>query len=172
VHGHCIGYGVYLGHELYDQNISSELVSVYIMSYNNKYTGLMNEPLYYSNNKFDQHNLVKWVDNAILSNGIKKQVIKNEYLDYIDKEDVKLYQYKYFDETYTFYSNGNINVFMEKTGKSTLVFFEKNAMIFDMTSTQFLKNSKPVFLLACGQPESDYTFNLTLMWDGKEFKAE
>jgi hypothetical protein len=169
VHSTLIGKGKYIRHELHDLSSSISYVGVYkieIMKNENHY--LLHLPFYYSNKKSLEPNLVKWIDNPKLSLAQNQLKIKNEYQERIESSDIEIFQYKYNGEVYTFYSDWNINVFSDKIlGKR--IFTLENAMIIDMSSTNFLYNNKPVFLLACAQPETDNFYSLTLCWDGEKF---
>jgi hypothetical protein len=168
IHSQLIGKGKYVRHELYDESISSSYVAVYrIDTIQIKGHHLFNIPFFYSNNRSEDFNLVKWIKNPTLSLSQKSLLTKNEYQERIENSDLKTFQYSYKGEIFTFHSDGNITIFSNKTSKS--IYNLENAIIFDMSSTHFIHNEKPVFLLSCGQPETDYFYSLTLAWDGQKF---
>ncbi len=164
-----IAKGKFVRHELYDQNIESELISVYEIDYFDKTDNSLNVPFYYSNIPSEGINEVKWKDNPVLNDKENSLLAPNEFTNRVDKSEYKVFKYTYNGETFTFYSDGNIYCFLNGD-MTTLVFKEENSMIFEMTPTAFIQNGKPVFLLSCGQPESDYFYNYALVWNGKSYQ--
>jgi hypothetical protein len=164
-----IAKGKFMRHELYDQDLESELISVYDLQYLNKTDNLINAPFYYSNIPSEGLNEVKWKDNPVLTEIEKNLITPNEFTKRVDKSENKIFKFSYNGKSFTFYSDGSIYCFIDGD-MSTLVFKEENAMIFDMISTAFIQNGKPVFLLSCGQPETDYFYNYALVWNGKSYQ--
>jgi hypothetical protein len=169
IHSNLIAKGKFVRHELYDQNIDSELISAYDLDFLDKSKTLLNIPFYYANIPTEALNEVKWKNNPVLNDKEKILVTPNEFTKRVDKSENKVFKYIYNGETYTFFSDGNIYCFLS-AALTSIVFKEENAMIFDMTSTAFIQNGKPVFLLSCGQPETDYFYNYALVWNGKSYE--
>ena len=169
VHSKLIAKGKFVRHELYDQNIESELISVYDLNFLDPTNNLLNIPFYYANIPAKRLNEVKWKNNPVLNENEKGLISPNEFTQRVDKSESKVFQYSYCGETFTFYSDGNIYGFLNDE-LTKIVFKEENAMIYDMTSTAFIQNGKPVFLLSCGQPETDYFYNYALVWNGKLYQ--
>lgn len=167
-HSNLIAKGKFVRHELYDQNIDAELISVYDLDFLDKSKTLLNTPLYYANVPTEALNEVKWKKNPVLTEIEKNLITPNEFTERVDKSEYKIFKYSYNGDTFTFYSDGNIYCFLNGE-MTTLVFKEENAMIFDITPTAFIQNGKPVFLLSCGQPETDYFYNYALVWNGKSY---
>lgn len=169
VHSKLIAKGKFVRHELYDQNIDSELISVYNLDFLDKTKTLLNIPLYYANISNERLNEVKWKNNLELTEIEKNLITPTVFTERVDKSENKIFKYCYNGETFTFYSDGNIYCILSRE-LTTIVFKEENAMIFDMTATAFIQNGKPVFLLSCGQPETDYFYNYALIWNGKSYQ--
>lgn len=170
VHSKLIAKGKFIKHELLDQNIDSELISVYNLNFLEKTRTLDNIPFYYANIPNDRSIEVKWTNYKVLTEAEKNLITVNEFVERVDKSENKVYKYNYNGETFTFFSDGNIYM-MLSSSTTTLVFKEEDAMIFDMTPTAFVQNGKPIFLLSCGQPETDYFYSLALIWNGSSYIA-
>jgi hypothetical protein len=169
VQSKLVAKGKFVRHELYDQNIDSELISVYDLDFLDKTKTALNVPFYYANSPTKRLNEVKWEHNPVLTEIEKNLITPNEFAKRVDKSENIVFKYIYNGETFTFLSDGNIYCFLN-SALTSIVFKEENAMIFDMTSTAFIQNGKPVFLLSCGQPETDYFYNYALGWNGKSYQ--
>ncbi|MBL0099066.1 MAG: hypothetical protein IPP49_02625 [Saprospiraceae bacterium] len=102
VHSKLIAKGKFVRHELYDQNIELELISVYDLNFLDPTNNLLNIPFYYANIPAKRLNEVKWKNNPVLNENEKGLISPNEFTQRVDKSESKVFQYSYCGETFTF----------------------------------------------------------------------